>query len=157
MYNVFMQEAQRADRNGEGSGMGEGERDVNTLLGDTQGAVMGGVVNSELGAEDVIIEKTLLSIQEKVCLAQGYIDMYIDSCLLDKILATCYIHVHVHVATCYIHVHLGVLCCFALFVCLTLLASFFLPSHLSFKNMYMYIHVHVHVAMTHNRKHESIY
>ena len=33
---------------------------------------------------------------------------------------------------------LGVLCCFALFVCLTLLASFFLPSHLSFKNMYMY-------------------
>ena len=39
-----------------------------------------------------------------------------------------------------VHVHaLGVLCCFALFVCLTLLASFFLPSHLSFKNMYMYI------------------
>ena len=33
---------------------------------------------------------------------------------------------------------LGVLCCFALFVCLTLLASFFLPSHLSFKNMYIY-------------------
>ena len=34
---------------------------------------------------------------------------------------------------------LGVLCCFALFVCLTLLASFFLPSHLSFKNMYNYV------------------
>ena len=33
--------------------------------------------------------------------------------------------------------HLGVLCCFALFVCLTLLASFFLPSHLSFKNMHI--------------------
>ena len=33
-------------------------------------------------------------------------------------------------------VALGVLCCFGLFVCLTLLASFFLPSHLSFKNMY---------------------
>ena len=33
---------------------------------------------------------------------------------------------------------LDVLCYFALFVCLTLLASFFLPSHLSFKNMYMY-------------------
>ena len=37
---------------------------------------------------------------------------------------------------------LGVLCCFALFVCLTLLAAFFLaafflPSHLSFKNMYI--------------------
>ena len=31
---------------------------------------------------------------------------------------------------------LGVLCCFALFICLTLLASFFLPSHLSFNNMY---------------------
>ena len=28
---------------------------------------------------------------------------------------------------------LGVLCCFALFVCLTLLDSFFLPSHLSLK------------------------
>ena len=28
---------------------------------------------------------------------------------------------------------LGVLCCFALFVCLILLASFFLPSHLSLK------------------------
>ena len=32
------------------------------------------------------------------------------------------------------------MCCvtFALFVCLTLLASFFLPSHLSFKNMYIW-------------------
>ena len=45
---------------------------------------------------------------------------------------------------------LGVLCCFALFVCLTLLASFFLPSHLSFKNMYtkliyiVHLQVHVH-------------
>ena len=38
-------------------------------------------------------------------------------------------------------VHVHVLCCFALFVCLTLLASFFLPSHLSFKNMYMYMYV----------------
>ena len=38
----------------------------------------------------------------------------------------------------YVHVHVGVLCCFALFVCLTLLASFFLPSHLSFKNMYIH-------------------
>ena len=40
---------------------------------------------------------------------------------------------------------LGVLCCFSLFVCLTLLASFFLPSHLSFKNMYLAVHVHAHV------------
>ena len=31
---------------------------------------------------------------------------------------------------------LGVLCCFAMFVCLTLLASFFLPSHLSLKHVY---------------------
>ena len=30
---------------------------------------------------------------------------------------------------------LGVLCYFSLFVCLTLLASFFIPSHLSFKNI----------------------
>ena len=38
----------------------------------------------------------------------------------------------------YVYVYMCVLCCFALFVCLTLLASFFLPSHLSFKNMYNY-------------------
>ena len=38
---------------------------------------------------------------------------------------------------------LGVLCCFALFICLTLLASFFLPSHLSFKNIYIYMFVTV--------------
>ena len=41
---------------------------------------------------------------------------------------------------------LGVLCCFAFFVCLTLLASFFLLSHLSFKTCIctstLYIHVH---------------
>ena len=46
-----------------------------------------------------------------------------------------YMHVHVHIMYLYM---LGVLCCFALFVCLILLASLFLPSHLSFKNMYMY-------------------
>ena len=34
---------------------------------------------------------------------------------------------------------LGVLCCFALFVCLTMPASFFLPSHLSL--VYIIIHV----------------
>ena len=47
---------------------------------------------------------------------------------------------------------LGVLCCFALFVCLTLLASFFLPSYLSFKNKihvyaFTFIHVHVYTCM----------
>ena len=31
---------------------------------------------------------------------------------------------------------LSVLCCFTLFVCLTLLASFFLPSHLSLKTCF---------------------
>ena len=31
--------------------------------------------------------------------------------------------------TAHVHVYLGVLCCFALFVCLTLLAYFILPSH----------------------------
>ena len=39
-------------------------------------------------------------------------------------------HVHVHVTA------LGVLCYFALFVCFTLLASFFLPSHLSLKHVH---------------------
>ena len=34
------------------------------------------------------------------------------------------------------------LCCFALFVCLTLLASFFLPSS-SLINMYMYMYIHI--------------
>ena len=47
-----------------------------------------------------------------------------------------------------------VLCCFALFVCLTLLASFFLPSHLSFKNMYMYIHSYM---MTESKIKETRY
>ena len=41
---------------------------------------------------------------------------------------------------------LGVLCCFALFVCLTLLASFFLSSSLKHVHVYMYVYkVHVHV------------
>ena len=45
-----------------------------------------------------------------------------------------------------VHIHVcAVLCCFALFICLTLLASFFLPSHLSFKNMYMYMYMHVYI------------
>ena len=34
---------------------------------------------------------------------------------------------------------LGVVCCFALFVCLTLLASFLLPSHLSLKHVDMHL------------------
>ena len=38
---------------------------------------------------------------------------------------------------------LGVLCCFALFVCLTLLASFFLPSHLSLAFCYSHSLVYI--------------
>ena len=36
----------------------------------------------------------------------------------------------------YMYMYMYMRCCFALFVCLILLASFFLPSHLSFKNMH---------------------
>ena len=64
------------------------------------------------------------------------------------------VHMYMYIGRVYMTT-LGVLCCFALFVCLTLLASFFLPSYLSFKNMYIvytciyYVHVcvfiHVHV------------
>ena len=36
---------------------------------------------------------------------------------------------------------LGALCCFALFVCLTLLASFFLPSHLSLKTCMLMVYM----------------
>ena len=42
---------------------------------------------------------------------------------------------------------LSVLCCFALIdVCLTLLASFFLPSHPSLKHIYMYMCIPVHIV-----------
>ena len=55
------------------------------------------------------------------------------------------------------YMYMCVLCCFALFVCLTLLASFFLPSPLSFKNIYIGLSpysspqhaVHVHVEWVH--------
>ena len=40
--------------------------------------------------------------------------------------------------------YLGCAVLLALFVCLTLLASFFLPSHLSFKNMYKISTIHVY-------------
>jgi hypothetical protein len=58
------------DVNGEGSREGGGERDVvHTLLGGAAGVRtgLGGVVNPELagGTEEALIEKTLLSIQEK--------------------------------------------------------------------------------------------
>ena len=47
-----------------------------------------------------------------------------------------YMYMYMYMS-CMVYVHVHVLCCFALFVCLILLASFFLPSHLSFKNMYI--------------------
>ena len=51
----------------------------------------------------------------------------------------CLLYLEVGIMYIYMYMYmLGVPCCFALFVCLTLLASFFLPSHLSFKNMYAY-------------------
>ena len=50
---------------------------------------------------------------------------------------TAYVYcIHVCIHDCSIYMYM---CCFALFVCLTLLASFFLPSHLSFKNMYILV------------------
>ena len=79
-----------------------------------------------------------------------------------------YVHVHVSTQTLVSSsfflgkvTALGVLCCFALFVCLTLLASFFLPSHLKHVHVHVYtckwreqwsillqeIHVHVHVLV----------
>ena len=64
-----------------------------------------------------------------------------------------YIHVHcVHTLYMYIYtVHVYVQSCTGVHVvCLTLLASFFLPSHLSFKNMCMYMYVcnicYIHVS-----------
>ena len=47
-----------------------------------------------------------------------------------------YMYIYMYMCCVALPCLLGVLCCFALFVCLILLASFFLPSHLSFKNMY---------------------
>ena len=58
-----------------GRGGGEGEM-VQTLLGGASGVGpgggLGGVVNPELGGEteETVIEKTLLSIQEKVCVCE---------------------------------------------------------------------------------------
>ena len=49
---------------------------------------------------------------------------------------------------CILFVHVGVLCCFALFVCLTLLASFFLPSHLSLKTCTVQYCSHYSVVYT---------
>ena len=51
------------------------------------------------------------------------------------------VHTRLHICTGKVTA-LGVLCCLALFVCLTLLASFFLPSHLSFKTCIHSIFTH---------------
>ena len=52
-----------------------------------------------------------------------------------------YMYIHVHVYAYMYTCTCTFTCCYALFVCLTLLASFFLPSHLSLK------HVHVHLYL----------
>ena len=74
LYLCIVQES--ANVNGEGSREGGGEGEVvHTLLGGAtaggagSGAGLGGVVNPELAreTEEALIEKTLLSIQEKVC------------------------------------------------------------------------------------------
>ena len=73
----------------------------------------------------------------------GYMTSVHNPCTSNKLVAEpmqlCNYYVHVHGSSFFLGkvTALGVLCCFALFVCLTLLASFFLPSHLSFKNMYV--------------------
>ena len=58
-------------------------------------------------------------------------------------------YMYMYIVQVHAYIHSLATCCFALFgyavllnalfVCLTLLASFFLPSHLSFKNMYLTI------------------
>ena len=49
-----------------------------------------------------------------------------------------HVHIHVHVLYMYISESFNnIVHVLYMFVCLTLLASFFLPSHLSFKNMYI--------------------
>ena len=73
-----------AKTGGGGGGGGEGEV-VQTLLGGAAGVGptggLGGVVSPELagGTEETLIEKTLLSIQEKVCVRVSYIVIPIDS------------------------------------------------------------------------------
>ena len=62
-------------------------------------------------------------IQVLYCRAVSCCEMYcIGYSLFDNLVCSLFVQRHV-----------GVLCCFALFVCVTLLASFFLPSHLSLK------------------------
>ena len=68
-----------------GGGGGGGGGGIHTLLGGTQGGVsgssLGGVVSPELsGTEDGLIEKTLLSIQEKV---QYTCEKTIYSCIIN--------------------------------------------------------------------------
>ena len=79
-------------------------------------------------------------VSAELCLIDQY-DTWHGVCMYLYLLSTCTCTcVHINhtsrVCTC-IQAHnkyMGVLCCFALFVCLTLLASFFLPSHLSLKH-----------------------
>ena len=89
--------------------------------------------------------------------------------IISRMCASSHTHTNIHTntftctCTCVVTA-LGVLRCFALFVCLTLLASFFLPSHLSFKNMYLtytfisHAHTHTHThTRTHTHTHTHIH
>ena len=66
--------------------------------------------------------------------------MYFDSTLIVRDVCTCAIYTYIVQCKLKLHVYMY---CFALFVCLTLLASFFLHSHLSFSSLIknMYIHL----------------
>ena len=70
------------------------------------------------------------------------------SCNIDQSTYACVLYIYIYI---YLYMSaLGVLCCFALFVCLTLLASFF---HLSFKNMYIYtLFIYMYMYLKTNRE-----
>ena len=93
----------------------------------------------------VHINKSYQQSNRKSQYSSSYMYMYMYMCHYHFIITHIYtVYMNVHVAAHFFLgkvTALGVLCCFALFFCLTLLASFFLPSHLSFKNMYMYMYI----------------
>ena len=68
------------------------------------------------------VTKTIVlsELYQEVCKQVTNCDKFIQHCMV--------------CIACHVHVGCAVLLCL---VCLTLLASFFLPSHLSFKNMYI--------------------
>ena len=55
------------------------------------------------------------------------------------------VEVHVHLCTCDCLGCTVLFCLVCLFVCLTLLASYFLPSHLSLKHVHVHVNFHVYI------------